>query len=152
MIMKVFEQKLLGCHWNKHHLPFICFAEQGSGTVWHYHILFNQGKFSEKELENAISEARAVLKLPLYCLYLENINCSEDRVKNYCHKEVEIYWNGKVNSDRFILSADLFNLPYKKTSSINWHRCHIMEKICFTFLEKYDITGISRKIESYSTL
>ena len=119
MIMKVFEQKLLGCHWNKHHLPFICFAEQGSGTVWHYHILFNQGKFSEKELENAILEARTVLKLPLYCLYLENINCSEDRVKNYCHKEVEIYWNGKVNSDRFILSADLFNLPYKKTSSIN---------------------------------
>lgn len=114
MIMKVFEKTLLGRHWNKHHLPFICFAELGSGTDWHYHILLNQGKFSDQELQNAILKTTITLRLPSYCLRLDKIDCLEDKVKDYCHKELEVYWNGKANSDRFILSADLFYLPYKK--------------------------------------
>ena len=54
MIMKIFERSLVGKHWNKHHLPFIVFSENGTSDDWHYHILLNQGKFTEQELQNAI--------------------------------------------------------------------------------------------------
>ena len=33
MIMKIFEKSLLGRHWNKKHLPFICVAENGTDRI-----------------------------------------------------------------------------------------------------------------------
>ena len=116
MIMKIFEKSLLNRHWNKHHLPFIVFAENGASDDWHYHILLNRGKFTEQELQNAILKTTITLGLPFYCLQLEPIVKNEDNVKSYSMKEMKISWNSKFDSDRIILSADLFNLPYKTPS------------------------------------
>ena len=41
-IMKAFEKSLMN-NWNRHHLRFIAFAENGISTDWHFHFLFNQG-------------------------------------------------------------------------------------------------------------
>lgn len=112
MIMKIFERSLLGKHWNRHHLPFIVFAENGADTDWHYHILLNQNNFTNQELQNAILATTIKLKLPFYCLRLDTIEKYLDTVEEYCSKEMKIYWNGKFDSDRMVLSHDLFYLPY----------------------------------------
>ncbi len=113
LIMKIFEKKLLGRHWNNHHIPFIVFAEKGVGLEWHYHILFNHGKFTEQDLQNAILSTTGILKLPTYCLDLKPIENQPDTVIAYCIKEMKIYDNNSFDSDRMILSHDLFSLPYK---------------------------------------
>ena len=71
-IMKAFEKSLMN-NWNRHHLPFITFAEQGISKEWHFHILFNQGVFTDEESEFAIIEASVREKLPRYCLKLISI-------------------------------------------------------------------------------
>lgn len=111
-IMKAFEKSLMN-NWNRHHLPFITFAEQGISKEWHFHILFNQGVFTDEELEFAIIEATVREKLPRYCLKLIPIKNNTTNVENYCTKEMKIYFNGYFDSDRIIFSHDLFNLPYK---------------------------------------
>ena len=113
LIMKTFEKELLGRHWNKHHIPFIAFAEKGVGLEWHYHILFNHGKFTEQDLQNAILSTTGILKLPAYCLDLKPIENQPDTVIAYCIKEMKIYDNNRFDSDRIILSHDLFQLPHK---------------------------------------
>lgn len=113
LIMKIFEKKLLGRHWNKHHIPFIAFAEKGAGFEWHYHILFNHGKFTEQDLQNAILSTTGILKLPAYCLDLKPIENQPDTVIAYCIKEIKIYDNNSFDSDRIIFSHDLFQLPHK---------------------------------------
>lgn len=118
MYMKIFEKSLFGKHWNKHHLPFIAFAENGAGPEWHFHILLNRGKFTEQELQNAILKTTIKLKLSFYCLELDLIENHLEEVNSYCTKEMKIYWNNKFDSDRMILSADLFNLPYEKVTSM----------------------------------
>ena len=110
MIMKIFEKSLLGKHWNKHHLPFVAFAENGTSDDWHYHILLNQSKFTEQELQNAILKTNIKLGLPGYCLELDLIEKHLDKVEKYCTKEIKIYWNGKFDSDRIIFSECLFGL------------------------------------------
>lgn len=112
MIMKIFERSLLGKHWNRHHLPFIVFAENGADTDWHYHILLNQNNFTNQELQNAILATTIKLGLSFYCLKLDLIEKYLDTVEEYCSKEMKIYWNGKFDSDRMVLSHDLFYLPY----------------------------------------
>lgn len=112
MIMKIFERSLLGKHWNRHHLPFIVFAENGADTDWHYHILLNQNNFTNQELQNAILATTIKLGLSFYCLKLDLIEKCLDTVEEYCSKEMKIYWNGKFDSDRMVLSHDLFYLPY----------------------------------------
>ena len=113
LIMKTFEKKLLGRHWNKHHIPFIAFAEKGAGFEWHYHILFNHDKFTEQDLQSAILSTTNILKLPAYCLDLKPIESQPDTVIAYCLKEMKIYNNNSFDSDRIILSHDLFQLPHK---------------------------------------
>ena len=113
LIMKTFEKELLGRHWNKHHIPFIAFAEKGVSFEWHYHILFNHGKFIEQDLQNAILSMAGILKLPVYCLDLKPIENQPNTVIAYCIKEMKIYDNNSFDSDRMILSHDLFSLPHK---------------------------------------
>lgn len=108
MIMKVFEKKLLGRHWNKHHLRFIAFAENGTNTNWHYHVLFNQSNFTEDELQETILQTSITLKLPSYCLLLESITHNAENVNFYCEKEIKVLENGNFNSDSIILSDCLF--------------------------------------------
>lgn len=112
MIMKIFERSLLGKYWNRHHLPFIVFAENGTDTDWHYHILLNQNNFTNQELQNAILATTIKLGLSFYCLKLDLIEKYLDTVEEYCSKEMKVYWNGKFDSDRMVLSHDLFYLPY----------------------------------------
>lgn len=118
MIMKIFEKSLFGKHWNKHHLPFIAFAENGAGTDWHYHILLNQSSFTEENLQDAILKTTIKLKLPFYCLELDTIENHLELVNSYCSKEMKVYWNSEFDSDRMILSHDLFYLPYEKLTSM----------------------------------
>jgi hypothetical protein len=116
MIMKIFERNLLGKHWNKHHLPFIAFSENGTTTDWHYHILLNQGNFTNQELQNSILTTNIKLKLPSYCLRLDIIENNLDTVEKYCSKEIKVYWHDKFDSDRIILSDCLFSISKVKTA------------------------------------
>lgn len=108
-IMKAFEKSLMN-NWNRHHLRFIAFAENGISTDWHFHILFNQGKFMEQKLQNAVLAATIRENLPFYCLELDKIDENMLTVDSYCTKEIKIYWNGKFDSDRIIFSECLFGL------------------------------------------
>lgn len=108
-IMKAFEKSLMN-NWNRHHLRFIAFAENGISTEWHYHILFNQGKFTEQKLQNAVLAATIRENLPFYSLELTRIDENMLTVDSYCTKEIKIYWNGKFDSDRIIFSECLFGL------------------------------------------
>ena len=108
-IMKAFEKSLMN-NWNRHHLRFIAFAENGISDDWHYHILFNQSKFTEQELQNAILKATIRENLPFYCLKLDKIDENMLTVDSYCTKEIKIYWNGNFDSDRIIFSECLFGL------------------------------------------
>ena len=110
-IMIAFQYRLLGRHWNKKHLPFICYSENGDAKEWHYHILFNAGEFTTQELSNAILKTTINLQLPFYSLDLKRIN--DDIVHSYCTKELKVYINGNLDTDPIILSHDLFGLPYK---------------------------------------
>ena len=108
-IMKAFEKSLMN-NWNRNHLRFIAFAENGISTDWHFHILFNQGKFTEQKLQNAVFAATIRENLPFYCLKLDKIDENMLTVDSYCTKEIKIYWNGKFDSDRIIFSKCLFGL------------------------------------------
>lgn len=112
-IMAKFERNLLGRHWSRKHLPFICFAEKGQSDCWHYHILFNAGDLTTEQLETALNETSKHFKLALYSFNLQQIKETEDYTNFYCVKEIKIKENGKFNSDRIILSAELFGLPLK---------------------------------------
>lgn len=52
-------------------------------------------------------------KLPAYCVDLKPIENQPDTVIAYCIKEMKIYANNSFDSDRIILSHDLFQLPHK---------------------------------------
>lgn len=108
-IMKAFEKSLMN-NWNRHHLRFIAFAENGISTDWHFHILFNQGKFTEQKIQNAVLAATIRENLPFYCLELDKIDENMLKVDSYCTKEIKIYWNGNFDSDRIIFSECLFGL------------------------------------------
>lgn len=108
-IMKAFEKSLMN-NWNRHHLRFITFAENGISDDWHFHILFNQGKFTEQKLQNAILKVIIRERLPFYSLKLDKIDENMLTVDSYCTKEIKIYWDGKFDSDRIIFSECLFGL------------------------------------------
>lgn len=108
-IMKTFEKSLMN-NWNRHHLRFIAFAENGTSRDWHFHILFNQRNFIEEELQNAILKANIREQLPSYCLELKQIQNNLLEVVSYCTKEIKIHWNKKINCKSIIFSEDLFNL------------------------------------------
>lgn len=119
LIMSKFERQLLKRHWNKKHLPFIVCAEKGENNSWHHHILFNNGEFTEEKLHNVLYMTRkrlSFLKLPHYAFRLLPIMHDDQRVYDYCTKEMKFYINGNFDSDRIILSHDLFGLPYKTLS------------------------------------
>lgn len=108
-IMKAFEKSLMN-NWKRHHLLFIAFAELGISDNWHFHILFNHGKFSEQELQNAIFRTNIREKLPSYCLELKHIDDNTIQTQAYCIKEMKVYFNRKFDSDRIIFSNCLFGI------------------------------------------
>lgn len=109
-VMSYFQRQLLGREWIKYHLPFICFMEEGISGLWHYHILFNQGKFKPWHLWLAVENTLHHFGWPDYCMHLDIMNADKRRVVSYCFKEVKVNINGHFNSDRFLLSDELFQL------------------------------------------
>lgn len=125
LIMKVFERSLIKNHWNRHHIPFIATSETGNGIYWHFHILFNQDKYTDEMLQNAIKKIiKSIRGMSDYCLKLQHIK--EDNIKTfvnavndtdfYCLKEIKVNRYGKFDGERIIFSDDLFNLPYQNIS------------------------------------
>ena len=88
-------------------------ADKGHGTVWHYHILFNQQTFSEEDLNLAIFRTITALRYPFYSLDLEKITQYQDYVITYCSKEVRIKQFDTSESDKIIPSHVLFDIPVK---------------------------------------
>ncbi|MBD5405912.1 hypothetical protein HDR59_05185 [bacterium] len=113
-IMKDFERLLLHRHWNKKHIPFIAFAEKGVSEDWHFHLLFNGGNFTYLELETAIQNIISKQRLPKYCLQIDEIKNDIAKVEYYTIKEIKITNYKHFDSDRMILSHDLFNIDVKK--------------------------------------
>ena len=109
-VMAHFERQLLGREWNKYHLPFICFMERGISGLWHYHILFNQGKFKPWHLWLALDNTLKHFNWPEYCLDLDVIRKNQKRVISYCLKELKVNEYGHFESSQFILSCELFGL------------------------------------------
>lgn len=113
-IMIEFERYLLKRHWNKKHLPFICFEEKCVLYGWHFHILLNKCEFTEQQLRNAIFKVNIRLQLPSYCLDIRPIiNETAIICEEYCEKQIRINEFAHFDSDSIILSHDLFHLPYK---------------------------------------
>ena len=112
-IMVEFERYLLKRHWNKKHLPFICFEERCASHGWHFHILLNKCEFTEQQLRDAVFAVNTKLKLSSYCLDIRPIiNETAAICEEYCEKQIRINEFAHFDSDRIILSHDLFNLPY----------------------------------------
>ena len=113
-IMKDFERLLLHRHWNKKHIPFIAFAEKGVSEDWHFHLLFNGGNFTYLELKTAIQNIILKQRLPKYCLQIDEIKDGIAKVEYYTIKEIRVEDYKHFDSDRMILSHDLFNIDIKK--------------------------------------
>lgn len=109
-VMSYFERQLLGREWNEYHLPFVCFMEEGISGLWHYHILFNQGKFKPWHLWLALDNTLRRFDWPDYCMHLDIMNADKRRVISYCLKEVKADINGHFDSNRFLFSDELFKL------------------------------------------
>ena len=112
-IMRDFEKFLLKRHWNKKHLPFIAFAENGISKDWHFHLLLNGDNFSYIDLKIAIYRIILKQNIPAYCIQLDKIENGIAKVESYTLKEIKIKDFSKFDSDRMILSQDLFNLEVK---------------------------------------
>ena len=114
-IMARFEANLIKRNWNKHHLPFIAFAEKGKGINWHYHILLNSDKYTTQDLEKALDKSCDKNKFPRELICLKEITDSQ-KLHTYCTKELKITNNGKMNTDRMIFSNTLFGIENKTPS------------------------------------
>ena len=112
-ILASFEYRLIGRSWHKKHLFFIAISEHGHSEKWHYHILFNQGKYQESDIQLALLKTASALHLPLYSLYLKRIETKADYVTTYTTKEIKIRDYKQFDSQRIIPSTVLFDLPYK---------------------------------------
>lgn len=111
-----FERILKGRHWNRHHLEFICFAERNStrDNCWHYHILLcGNEKDNTKNINRALSKLKEKMGLSDNTFDLQEIIRTPDNLYHYCMKYFNITAKGRVDTDKFITSWDLFNLPYK---------------------------------------
>lgn len=132
-IMKNWERQLCGSHWIHHYIPFITFAENHKGLgCWHYHILFNQGKYSDSDIINAaIKTCRSQrLSLPTVdgldmkgrkrssVMDIKKIDYAgyEDAIFYYSTKETSITLDSKTNPDRIIPS----NILFGKTENSEW--------------------------------
>ena len=113
-IMKRFEKNLLHRPWNKHHIPFVAFAELKS--TWHYHILLNSSSFTQDDIENALFS---------YDMIGYEIDISPIQNKYatgiYCTKQLhlDIYSMMIMDTRRIITSYDLFNIPFKAKNNVD---------------------------------
>lgn len=132
-IIKNWERQLCGSHWIHHYIPFITFAENHKGLgCWHYHILFNQGKYSDSDIINAaIKTCRSQrLGLPTVdgvdmkgikrssVMDIKKIDYAgyDDAIFYYSTKETSITLDSKMNPDRIIPS----NILFGKTEKDEW--------------------------------
>lgn len=113
-ILKKFEKVLVGRNWKKKHLPFVMFAENHYGySSWHYHLLFNGGKYTQKELQNAIYKTKLDLKMSDYTMDLRKETYTPNNLRDYCTKELKVRYMDEVETDRIIISDVLFYIENK---------------------------------------
>ena len=108
------KKNLLHRPWNKHHIPFVAFAELKS--TWHYHILLNSSSFTQDDIENALFS---------YDMIGYEIDISPIQNKYatgiYCTKQLhlDIYSMMIMDTRRIITSYDLFNIPFKVKNNVD---------------------------------
>lgn len=112
-IMQCFERNLLKRHWNKKHLPFIAFAENGISKDWHFHLLLNSQDFTDIELDIAVLKTILELDLSTYCIRLDKIEDGIAKVESYTLKEIKIKDFSKFDSSKIITSHNLFDISVK---------------------------------------
>lgn len=132
-IMKNWERQLCGSHWIHHYIPFITFAENHKGLgCWHYHILFNQDKYSDSDIINAAIKTCKSQRLGLptvdgvdmkgrkrsSVMDIKKIDYAgyKDAIFYYSTKETSITLDSKMNPDRIIPS----NILFGKTEKDEW--------------------------------
>lgn len=132
-IMKNWERQLCGSHWIHHYIPFITFAENHKGLgCWHYHILFNQGQYSDSDIINAAIKTCKSQRLGLptvdgvdmkgrersSVMDIKKIDYAgyKDAIFYYSTKETSITLDSKMNPDRIIPS----NILFGKTEKDEW--------------------------------
>ena len=108
-MLKKFEKEVIGRNWHRKHLPFVLFAENHHGrSTWHYHCLFNSGKYTRDELLNAVYRTRLHLRLSKHTMCLKPEVCTPERLRDYCTKELKVRYIDEVETDRMIVSDVLF--------------------------------------------
>lgn len=80
---------------------------------WNFHLLVNGGEFSYEELKTATYRIVLKQKLPAYSLQIDEIKDGVAKVECYTIKEIKVTDYNHFDSDRIILSHDLFNLDIK---------------------------------------
>lgn len=129
-IMSQFEREILGRGWIRDHIRFIAFAELGESQVWHFHVVLSHPKNygNEDRMFLVLDKIREAHNLSTYALKFDNIVYDEngvstvDKVVNYCTKEILADSKGHFDSDRIILSEDLFNMPHIDDHSMFWKK------------------------------
>lgn len=108
--MKDFYLKDIGIKSTSHSLPL---AKKGVSEEWHFHLLLNSQDFTDIELDIAVLKTIWELNLLTYCIQLDKIEDGVAKVKCYTIKEIKVTDYNHFDSDRIILSHDLFNLDVK---------------------------------------
>lgn len=129
-IMSQFEREILGRGWIRNHIRFIAFAELGESQVWHFHVVLghpcNYG--NEDRMFLVLDKIRETNNLSTYSLKFDNIVYDEnkvstvDKVVNYCTKEILADSKGHFNSDRIIISEDLFGISGRDPHYLFWKK------------------------------
>lgn len=76
-------------------------------------LIINSQDFTDIELDIAILKTIWELNLSTYCIRFDKIEDGIAKVESYTIKEIKITDFNKFDSDRMILSQDLFNIEKK---------------------------------------
>jgi len=109
-IVKRFEKELIGRHWNKHPVHFLGIAESGDYHIWHWNLLLEASKYTDTELQNAVTSTTNYMKLDLKTMDLQPINRTKEVLNGYVVKELQANKTFHIDSDRIFTSKTLFNL------------------------------------------
>ena len=117
-ISRDLERELLGKHWIRKPYPLTGFLERGRDLTWHSHILLTCKNRTLKQVRIALDRAgekyqlkRRTSKVP--DIKVERIR-SLDKVCGYCLKQFGLDRKTHIDTDRFITSETIFNLPCKQ--------------------------------------
>lgn len=109
-VIKRFEKELVGRYWHKRPVRFVGIAEQGNFHIWHWNLLLSAFKYTDIEMVNAVTKTTNYMKLDSKTMNIQPIKPENERLSDYCVKELTVNFNFHVNSDRIFTSETLFYL------------------------------------------